>query len=276
VQGTPIAIVWIHGMSCDASAYTDIAQAVQLEGASNYQKIWIGIPQFLFDAPEPVLIDHYVTDTISKLQAAGFTGDNIFLAAHSLGGVMAQKYVAKNADIKGLVLMGSVILRNNHKLNEEGLSHFNYTVPTLTISGVKDGLLRISRAAEGYYHQVENVDPSQAGRFPVAALEGISHASFMSTPIPKNVRKNDLKMEMSLDDAHTLVASQFPLFLNNVINSKFTYNQSATLKVLKPLLDAMEMEGYYGMKPPCYDHDEIDEVSSQCLKDSPWVQANAL
>jgi len=262
-------------MSCDASAYTDIATAVQEQGAKNKQAIWVGIPQFLFDAPEPVLIGHYVTDTISKLQAAGFTGDNIFLAAHSLGGVMAQQYAAKNSDIKGLVLMGSVILRNNHKLTDEGSTHFNYTVPTLTISGVKDGLLRISRAAEGYYHQVENVDPDQAGLFPIAALEGISHASFMSTPIPSNVRKNDLKMDMSLDDAHTLVAQQFPDFLKNVINGKKVSTSKSTLKVLQPLLNAMEMEGYYGMKPPCYDSAEIDEVSPLCLKDSPWVQANA-
>lgn len=73
---------------------------------------------------------------------------------------MAQIYVPNAKQIKGLVLMGSAINRWNHALLDSGHSHFNYTVPTLTLGGTKDGLMRISRIAEAYYHQVENVDPA--------------------------------------------------------------------------------------------------------------------
>jgi predicted alpha/beta hydrolase family esterase len=75
------------------------------------------------------------------------------LAAHSLGGVMAQKFSKDNSSlIKGQILMGSVLTRDNHSLNKDGTTHFYYPVPTLTLGGTKDGLMRISRMAEAYYH----------------------------------------------------------------------------------------------------------------------------
>lgn len=98
--------------------------------------------------PEPVLISQYVDDTIKLLKEHKFTGDNLFLAAHSLGGVIAQDFVPKRDDIKGQILMGSVLLRKQHKITASGETHFNYTKPTLTILGEKDGLLRFSRGAE--------------------------------------------------------------------------------------------------------------------------------
>jgi hypothetical protein len=48
--------------------------------------------------------------------------------------------------------MGSVLTRDNHSLNSDGTTHFDYTVPTLTLGGTKDGLSRITRVAEAYYH----------------------------------------------------------------------------------------------------------------------------
>ena len=48
----------------------------------------------------------------------------------------------------------------------------------MTIGGTKDGLMRISRIAESYWHQVTNIDPSQAEMFPVEALQGVAHYQF--------------------------------------------------------------------------------------------------
>lgn len=63
------------------------------------------------------MIDHYVESMIKDLKNAGFTGDKIVLAGHSLGGVMAQKYAKKNADkIKAQVLMGAVIARDYREI----------------------------------------------------------------------------------------------------------------------------------------------------------------
>jgi predicted alpha/beta hydrolase family esterase len=146
-------------MKCPNEQYISIAAALQSAGKEAAQSIWVGLPEFIFDAPEPVLIDNYVEKTIDQLIKAGFTGDNILLAAHSLGGVMAQKYAKENNDqIKGLMLMGSVLARDDHSLNADGTTHFDFPVPTLTMGGTKDGLMRITRMAEAYYHQVENIE----------------------------------------------------------------------------------------------------------------------
>lgn len=51
--------------------------------------MWIGIPEFVFDVPEPVLISHYVSETLDELKKQGYNGTSVFIAAHSLGGVMS-------------------------------------------------------------------------------------------------------------------------------------------------------------------------------------------
>ena len=72
---------------------------------------------------------------------------------------MAQRYANKNADtIKGQFLMGSVLLRGDHSINDDGTTHFDYDVPTLTLGGTKDGLLRVSRLAEAYWHSQVNIE----------------------------------------------------------------------------------------------------------------------
>lgn len=53
--------------------------------------------------------------------------------------------------------MGSVLLRDTRAITESGNTAFDYDVPTLTLAGDKDGLLRITRAAESYWHQTKNI-----------------------------------------------------------------------------------------------------------------------
>ena len=80
------------------------------------------------------------------------------IAGHSLGGVMTQMYAKDNSEIKGQILMGSVLTRDRHSINDDGTTHFDYDVPTLTIGGTKDGLMRVSRLAEAYWHQYTNLE----------------------------------------------------------------------------------------------------------------------
>ena len=90
---------------------------------------------------------------LEDLQSVGFTGDSVFVAAHSLGGVIAQNYVnGKSDSIKGLILMGSVLTRKHRSIQDDGTTHFDFDVPTLTIGGTKDGLLRVTRLTEAYWH----------------------------------------------------------------------------------------------------------------------------
>lgn len=120
------------------------------------------------------------------------------MAGHSFGGVVAQKYTEGNADqIKAQVLMGSTLTRETRGLESDGTSIYNYGVPTMTIGGTKDGMMRISRIAESYWHSTVNINNAQKNLFPVIALEGVSHMQFMSGTPPAAVEKRDLKPDVT-------------------------------------------------------------------------------
>ena len=95
--------------------------------------------------------------------------------------------------------MGSVLLRSNHSINDDGTTHFDYDVPTLTLGGTKDGLMRVSRLTEAYWHSQVNIEDAQKNMFPIFALEGTSHMSYMTGDAPSAVLKKDLIPD--LDDA---------------------------------------------------------------------------
>ena len=113
------------------------------------------------DTPNPVVINGDIKTALKDLAEAGYTGDKVVVAGHSLGGVFAQSWAqSHHEDVDGLMLMGSGMQRSNHELNEDGTTHWNWDVPTLTINGTKDGLYRISRVAEGWWHQYKNIEES--------------------------------------------------------------------------------------------------------------------
>jgi predicted alpha/beta-hydrolase family hydrolase len=222
--GPDVAVIWIHGAECPNTGYKTLAQELQNQMAANKTptKTWIGIPQFPLKSPDPVSINIYVKSTLKDLIAAGFTGDNIMLAGHSLGGVMAQKYSAGNmSQIKGLITMGSTITRDNRKMNKDGTTHIN-NVPTLTIGGTKDGLMRISRIAESWYHGRENIESAQNWMFPVIALDGVSHMQFSSGTPPTNVLNHDLKPEVTEKVAHQEIAKSMSDFIETIIHKDTT------------------------------------------------------
>jgi len=258
-------------MECQPEAYETIAAEVQNAAKDEGYKAWVGVPEFLFDVPEPVLIDHYVQSTLKELKKKGFTGENVFLAAHSLGGVMTQIYSKSRTDIKGQILMGSVLLRNTRSLTDEGRTEFKAGVPpTLTLVGEKDGLLRITRGAESYWHQTKNIVDSQANKFPVVALEGMSHASFMdSSMLPSGVTDSDLKPEVEEKAAHEAIAKEMVGFFGQVLQKKeANYNSSEEL--FKPLLAGLELEGSYALKPACYNSKLLNPDDPKCSQGSPW------
>ena len=158
------------------------------------------------------------SDAISALKKAGYTDGPMFAAAHSLGGVMLQEWAQRRPDkVRGIAIMGSVLLRGKYSLNEDGTTNFDYDVPALAIGGTRDGLMRISRVAEAYWHGVKNVEPALAGKFPVVALEGVAHHSFMSAPYPSAVRNDDLSASVDEATAHSQVASAMVNFFHSLL-----------------------------------------------------------
>ena len=266
-SGEQVGIVWIHGASCENQAYTALANEIQSQGAADGKQICVGLPEFILDTPEPILIDHYFDDALEKLREAGFTGDNVWIAGHSLGGVMAQNYAQKHADvIKGQFLMGSVLQRSLRSINEDGTTHFDYPVPTLTLGGTKDGLMRVSRLTEAYWHAHENVEADQTNMFPVFAMEGTSHMSYMTGEAPKLVKKRDLRPDVDDATARSTFAGAVIKFMDNVSTQNFSnWDSSSSHAVMQGLVEAFVMEGSYQMKPPCYGHETENPTLPTCL-----------
>jgi hypothetical protein len=64
----------------------------------------------------------------------------------------------KQWNIIGLALMGSAIERKFISIQEDGTSKVDFSMPIFTLSGELDGLMRISRVAEQFYHTNKNIN----------------------------------------------------------------------------------------------------------------------
>lgn len=64
----------------------------------------------------------------------------------------------------------------------------------MVVSGSQDGLMRLSRVAESYYHLVTNVSPKQKSLFGVSTIESMSHLQFQSSNVaPDYIKQHDLR-----------------------------------------------------------------------------------
>lgn len=249
-EGLEIALIFIQGAKSPVLGYKPMLQAIQ---AASSNRLWVGVPQHLLDIAE-IDFAGKVEEMLQRMSKAGMKADRFVLMGHSLGAVCCQLYLANVPKRKfdALVLTGSAILR--HYRNSSLLP------TTLTLDGDLDGLLRLSRQAEAYFHQVEQPggpeDP-KALQNPVVILQGLSHWSFSSGDLPGNVRQNDLRAEHSQPEGHQMIGEAVSDYLAFLFGQSTGARQRVVTAVqktgvmLKPLLEALKMEGYRYLQPPC-------------------------
>ena len=143
--GGDIALMMIQGAQCPPGGYKPLLAKIQ-ESFSG--KLWVGAPQFIANVPEPAQFGSKVDSVVDQLKKAGMSSDaKIVYLAHSLGGVMSQIHLTGDKPAAdALILYGSTILRKYRSSP--------FKLPILTVDGDLDGLLRVTRQAEAYYHQV--------------------------------------------------------------------------------------------------------------------------
>ena len=173
---------------------------------------------------------------------------------------------------------GCLQKKDRHNDNSTGLSVIDFPIPTLTLGGTKDGLFRITRNAEGYFHQVMNVRPDQKNKFPVMHLKGVSHGSFIDEDmLPTLVKNKDLKPGVSQARGYEMVGTamtDFILYLRNptYYERLFIAIAAIELKYFQPFIDGMNLEGSYNLKIPCYNKNLMNpDTPKECLAGSPWV-----
>ena len=258
-----LGMVFLQGADIAPEQYIPLARAIQ--NSSNYS-LWVGIPEFTFNTPESVEVSGRIKNMIASLHDAGMMNTTrIFFAAHSLGGNVLQEYLFGERETGfAQVLMGSYLLR---KYRDE-----TYPISTLTIGGELDGLCRVTRIMESFYHSVIKASnrTKAVTNFPVVTVAGMTHMQFASGDPPPMVKERDLRPEISEAQAHTAVASLVNTFISLHLGdpqslSVLSKAVETTELFMQPIITAFELEGYYNFKPPCN-----SQPPSSCLLGSMW------
>jgi len=58
--------------------------------------------------------------------------------------------------------------------------------------------------------------------------------------------------------------AQITPFVLSIANDEVSKFQTVGEEFLQPLYEAMEMEGYYNLKPACFDDEEINPILPTC------------
>ena len=134
--------------------------------------------------------------------------------------------------VDALVLMGAGLARKYRN----GTASYTYPVPTLTLDGTLDGLYRVTRQAESYYHQILHAkDKENAFKmFPVVVYEGVTHMQFASGTPPFAVKNADLKPEVTYDDAHAAMAASMTMFFVDQMGGAASSSVKAQMSVFFP------------------------------------------
>jgi hypothetical protein len=261
--------IFVQGASIPAKHYNLYARQLQekFNGA-----LWVVLTEFLLDTPEPLQIGSVMDSAFKSLKDAGFAYTQtspFFFGGHSLGGIMVQNYLFGTSSslpfkLKGLVLEGSFISRSNlDKMTKASWS-------VLTLGAELDGLARLTRIAESYHM----LRPENAL---VLALPGMNHYQFSGEgQPPSNVVKNDIKPEVSNEQARDLITEATTEYFHWVLGSgsepvsaTLSKYKAITNELLDPLVSALNLEGFYHFVPPCSQNSNLKPP--KCLLSSPWT-----
>jgi len=258
--GEDVALIIIIGALMKPSSYIPLAQEIQK--ASSY-RLWVGIPSFIFNMPDPITISWNISSIKKEMEGLGMKTKFIFYGGHSLGATVLQRYLYGQQNVIGQIQMGSSLMRTYmSNLNKDGSSKMDYTVPTLTLNGCLDGLYRVTRVAESYYHHKLNQKNSTVvDNFPVVMVKGATHMQFSSGVPSTQVLNNDLIPEISDEEAHSTYGQIISSFMDFRMGKKADILNNfikQTEDILNPIIEALQFEGSYHLKPPCFDKSLIN------------------
>jgi len=135
-------------------------------------------------------------------------GVDVFVAAHSLGGVFLPTYVKSHTDsVRGTLMFASYLTG--------GDTLANFPTPVLHLSGTLDGQTRATRIASTYA-ELAALPEDAILNTPVVLLEAVDHAHFFTGEVPPSVAENDVRSELDGDVAREMLASHSVAFMEVV------------------------------------------------------------
>ena len=140
-------------------------------------------------------------------------------------------------------------------------------------------LVRITRVTESLYYDYF-IQSTPTNSFTVI-IEGMSNYQFVDDGIPPDyLNSNDITPEISDASATDQLTTLMKSFIKVVLCSQYTdcFDEKISigdsviesLNLIRPILDAYQIEGYYYLKnPPCFSLAELDPTN--CTLGSEWV-----
>lgn len=260
-----VGIIFVQGTKYNPEQFVGLLQEVQVMSELS---VWVAIPRFKNNTVEVNDIPTAVDRCLSELKESGMQTSVIFYIGEYVGGAYLQEYLLNNeGNASGLILLGSFLSRENRS---------KFPIPSLTIGGGRDGLVRVTRLMEAYYHQVVHSPfamKDTCKRQPVVVLEELCHSQFADGTTVDGIKGVDFVPTMFLDDAHAAIGWLITSFIeahmgNDTYLEKLINAVESTGEFLHPLLAAFDLEGYYYFRPPCYDN----PPSSSCTTGCGWTE----
>lgn len=221
-----MAFIMIPGAQISGERYEDLAKEIQrqLPGA----RLWVGLTKgWLGNFPNPVEIAGAVNDCLQQGAEAGLYG-KVFLAGHSLGGIMLETWIGDNPEkAEGIILLGSYLpdLFGDHSNT--------FPVPVLTAVGELDGMT----LSYVYREYLESKDAEESlgapGRYPVVVIEDANHAQVASGEIPDFVLESDIPSPISFEEAHSRYAAAVTTFITLALPNWFTEEETAMAQLVQ-------------------------------------------
>jgi hypothetical protein len=262
-EGEEIGLVILSGAQISAEGYRSLGRTIQEKIKT--KKIWVSVPDVFGNLPLSFLAGKAIKKGISNLYSAGMDKNaKIYLAGHSLGGVAIGKFAEQStANISGLILLGSFLDRS--------LRGKDLKTRVVQIGGELDGLSRITRFAEEFYHRSYDKETRKyvsngSNDSPVFVIKGMNHMQFASGDIPYLVNLRDLKSEIDELSAHNEIANLINAFILNDLESLDRAFKS-TLELLHPIIQAYEMEGSIHFNRP----GQKNCIKGACGEGSHWA-----
>ena len=247
------AVILIPGCQLQPAQYKEMATKIQEQSD---QAVWISIPKVFMDAPNPVMLPNVVRNAMTQLQDAGYAGSQAFIGGHSLGGVFLSDIVNEKEGLKKDEVLGFIRLGAFQQRDDDSENDF----PQLTLCGDLDGMVRTSRIAEDFHHNIIAKGDTEETRLfhSTVLVKGMNHFAFLSGKAPFMKQFRDLETEISVSHASSEVSSAIAEFIDTHHRSrskaKSLLNRvERTHQYIEPMLEAMELEGSYHINTPSFE-----------------------
>jgi pimeloyl-ACP methyl ester carboxylesterase len=238
-------LVYLPGANVPTDAYLPIARALQSEFDAHNASLTVLLVRYqtLFDMDFPPFWspESMVTEALGYINDLG-DNNPLFVGGHSLGAILGQIIAYKE---EGMHSYSGVILHSGYVMDKYRRTD-QLKVPTITLSGTRDGLNRLTYLAM-QYNDLRSHDRYLYDS-PAALIEGMNHMQLAGGLYNAYNRLKDLTPTITADEAVRQTAAHSALFLLNCmklevdLQEMFDLVEQSELQFFRPYIAAIQAD----------------------------------